>query len=83
MRPLSLVALLMLGLVSGCAIADKSDSFGAGIGLETGGVLEYVAPIKFKAFVGFSKTCNHCGKEAPHDQEGMAVSGGGTNPPHL
>jgi hypothetical protein len=78
---LLLPVLLLLG--TGCAIADKSDSFGAGIGLETGGVLEYIAPIKFKAFVGFSKTCHDCGKETPHGQEGMAVSAGGTNPPHL
>lgn len=70
------VLIPVLILCCGCAIADKSDSFGAGIGLETGGILEYVAPIKFKAFVGFSKTCHDtCGKEAPREAKMVAAPG--------
>ncbi len=44
-------------LLSGCAIADKSDKFGAEIDLGIGGILSYIADIHLKASVGFSKTC--------------------------
>ena len=51
-----LAALLPL-LVGGCAIADRSDKFGADFELGIGGLLSAVADIRLKALVGFSKTC--------------------------
>lgn len=53
-----LLTLLAL-LLTGCAIADRSDKFGAEFELGIGGLLAYVADIKLKASVGFSKTCLH------------------------
>lgn len=84
---LLLPVLLLIGS-SGCAIADKSDSFGAGLEISTGGFLEYLVPIKIKGFVGFSKSqsgCGNCGKETPHGesiQEG-GVGPGTVDPPYL
>ena len=46
-------------LLSGCAIAARSDRFGASIDIGIGGILSYVVDLRLKADVGFMKTCNH------------------------
>ena len=40
----------------GCAIAARSDKFGADLEFGIGGIIGYVADVRFKASVGFSKT---------------------------
>lgn len=52
-----LVTLFAALLLSGCAIADRSDKFGADLDLSLGGILSYALQIQLKASVGFSKTC--------------------------
>lgn len=49
------VALIPL-LLSGCAIAARSDRFGADLEIGIGGILSYIADLRIKANVGFSKT---------------------------
>jgi hypothetical protein len=44
-------------LLTGCAIADRSDKFGADLEIGVGGILGYIADVHLKASVGFSKTC--------------------------
>jgi len=56
----------------GCAIAARSDKFGADLEFGVGGLLGYIANVHFKASVGFSKTCTH--KES-QDEEGAGASG--------
>ena len=53
------IAALAAGLFvfSGCAIADRSDKFGADLDLGIGGIFSYIADVHLKASVGFSKTC--------------------------
>jgi hypothetical protein len=48
--------LAILVLLSGCAIADRSDKFGADLDLGIGGIFSYIADVHLKASVGFSKT---------------------------
>lgn len=52
----SLAAVLALAL-SGCAIADRSDQFGAEWDIGIGGILSYIADVHISGKVGFSKTC--------------------------
>lgn len=56
MRKLAPVLALCL---SACAIADRSDKFGASLDIGVGGIIGYIADVRFKADVGFSKTCTH------------------------
>jgi hypothetical protein len=46
---------------SGCAIASRSDKFGADIDIGIGGIFSYIADIHIKANVGFSKDCKEAG----------------------
>ena len=52
-------AVVLALLTSGCAIAERSDKFGADLDIGIGGLLSYVADFRLKATVGFSKTCYH------------------------
>lgn len=52
--------------ISGCAIAARSDKFGADLDIGVGGIIGYIADVRLKAGVGFSKTCPE--KEVPSDQ---------------
>jgi len=65
-----------LALCSGCAIADRSDKFGADLDVGIGGVFSYIADIHIKASVGFSKTC----KEKEDATSSDTGSGSGNNP---
>lgn len=76
MRTVLPFALLLL---SGCAILNRSDKFGADFELSTGGILEYIVPIKLSASIGFSKTCFH---EEGNHAKGTAY-GGAADPPYL
>lgn len=51
-----LMALLAFTL-SGCAIAARSDKFGADWEIGVGGIIGYIADVHFRGSVGFSKTC--------------------------
>lgn len=62
---------LPLVLLAGCAIADRSDKFGADFDIGVGGILSYIADFHLKGSVGFSKTC----KENDNGK-GMERSGG-------
>jgi hypothetical protein len=53
---------LLAIVLSGCAIASRSDKFGADWDIGVGGILSYIADVHFKGSVGFSKTCD-CGKK--------------------
>jgi len=53
MRCLRLAPVLLL---CSCAIAARSDKFGADLELSVGGILSYIVDLKLKANVGFSKT---------------------------
>lgn len=66
-------AAILFLLLSGCAIADRSDKFGAEFELGLGGVLAYAIDIQLKASVGFSKTC----PQEVEAHEAMAKSGDG------
>jgi hypothetical protein len=68
-------AVLALGLLAlpGCSIAARSDKFGADLEIGIGGILSYIADLRLKASVGFSKTCTH-GKEAPDEAQNDALS---------
>lgn len=48
---------LVLMLLAGCAIADRSDKLSAEFELGIGGLLSYIAEIHVKGSIGFSKTC--------------------------
>lgn len=52
----ALVLLLCLS-TTGCAIAAKSDRFGADLDVSLGGLIGFIADVRVKASVGFSKTC--------------------------
>lgn len=52
-------AIVLAFLTSGCAIAERSDKFGADLDVGIGGLLSYVADFRLKASIGFSKTCYH------------------------
>lgn len=52
-----LSSVFLLLLVSGCAIADRSDKFGAEVEFSIGGIASYIIDIELKASIGFSKTC--------------------------
>jgi hypothetical protein len=60
-RAVGSIALLLL---TGCAIAARSDKFGADLDIGIGGIIGYIADVRLKASVGFSKTC----KETKDDQ---------------
>lgn len=49
------LSVVLLSLLPGCSIAGRSDSFGAGVDMEIGGLLSYVVDLKFKAHIGFYK----------------------------
>jgi hypothetical protein len=49
-------ALLAFGL-TGCAIAARSDKFGADVDISIGGIISYLVDVRFRASIGFSKTC--------------------------
>lgn len=66
-----LIALLILPL-PGCAIAARSDKFGAEIDVGVGGLLAYIADLRLKASIGFSKTCPN-GEEADDGKKEEAV----------
>lgn len=55
---------------AGCAIAARSDTFGAEVEFGVGGILSYVADIHFKGKVGFSKTCKEAEDEKPRGRFG-------------
>ena len=63
-----------LALCSGCAIADRSDKFGADLDVGIGGVFSYIADVHIKASVGFSKTCLE--KENATSTDGGSGPGG-------
>lgn len=48
---------ILLIVVSGCSIAQRSDKFGADLEIGIGGIVSYIADFRLKASVGFSKTC--------------------------
>lgn len=56
----AIVALVCV--TAGCSIASRSDKFGADLDLGIGGIVSYIADVRLKASVGFSKTC----KEEDH-----------------
>jgi hypothetical protein len=66
------LAVLFL-LVSGCAIASRSDKFGADLDLGVGGILSYIADLHLKMSVGFSKTCTEA-------TNGETAHAGGSDP---
>ena len=53
---MALVAALVVSAM-GCAIADRSDKFGAELDLGLGGIVSSMIDIRLYASVGFSKTC--------------------------
>lgn len=53
---ITLVVLLAFTL-GGCAIASRSDKFGADWEIGVGGIIGYIADVHFRGSVGFSKTC--------------------------
>jgi hypothetical protein len=53
----TILAVLLLTTSSGCAIADRSDKFGAEFDFAIGGLLSYIVDLRFKGSIGFSKTC--------------------------
>lgn len=66
------VSLVLVACLSGCAIADRSDKFGADLEIGVGGILGYIADLHLKGSVGFSKTCTHEKKES-QDEEGAGA----------
>lgn len=60
---------LASGLFGGCAIAARSDKFGAELDIGVGGIVSYVADLRVRANVGFSKTCTHEGTQEGEDHE--------------
>jgi len=50
------LAILLALSSGGCAIAARSDKFGADVEFGIGGILSYVADVRFKASVGFMKS---------------------------
>lgn len=48
---------LLSVVLSGCAIASRSDKFGADWEIGVGGIIGYIADVHFRGSVGFSKTC--------------------------
>lgn len=71
------MALPLVLLASGCAIASRSDKFGADVEFALGGVLSYIVDVRFKGSIGFSKTCLEEGNHA------ALHYGGPGEPPHL
>jgi hypothetical protein len=71
MKTIVSVTLIFL---SGCAIADRSDKFGADLDVGIGGVFSYIADVHIKASVGFSKTCLE--KENATSTDGGSGPGG-------
>ena len=69
---------LPLLLLSGCAIASRSDRFGAGIEIGVGGILGYIADIHLKVDVGFMKSFPDKKKEA--GDEGQDEGAGDSDP---
>ena len=59
-------------LLSGCAIAARSDKFGAELDIGIGGFLSYIADLRLKASVGFSKTCTHEKEKEDEDYDADA-----------
>ncbi len=55
----------MIVATAGCSIADKSDKLNAEVDIGIGGILSYIADLRFKASIGFSKTC----KESDNGEE--------------
>lgn len=55
---LAVVGWLFATLAGGCAIAARSDKFGADLDIGVGGLIGYIADLRLKASVGFSKTCS-------------------------
>ncbi len=49
--------LILAFSLTGCAIAERSDKFGADLDIGIGGLIGYVADVRLKASIGFSKTC--------------------------
>lgn len=76
----------------GCAIASRSDKFGADWEIGVGGILSYVADVHFNGSVGFSKTCQcdhkkkkkaaqvEAGKEPEAEDEGQDEGAGDPDP---
>jgi hypothetical protein len=80
-RLLAVVVLWMSATLGGCAIAARSDKFGAGIELGVGGILGYIADIRLKADVGFMKSFPDKKKEAV--DEGQTEGAGDSDPAGL
>jgi hypothetical protein len=56
---------VLIFFLTGCAIADRSDKFGADLDIGIGGILSYVVDLRLKASVGFSKTCGGKDEKLP------------------
>lgn len=69
-----LAATLALLALPGCAIADRSDKFGADLEIGIGGFLAYAIDLHIKASVGFSKT------ERPEEEQHGQVAQSGARP---
>jgi hypothetical protein len=70
-RVLMVVVTWLTLSLCGCAIAARSDKFGADVEFGVGGLLGYIANVHFKGSIGFSRTCNH-DKES-QDEEGAGA----------
>lgn len=77
-RALAVVVLWMTAALGGCAIAARSDKFGADVEFGIGGILSYVADVRFKASVGFMRSFPDKEKEA--GDEGQDEGAGDSDP---
>lgn len=61
----------------GCSIAEKSDKLNAEVDIGIGGILSYIADLRFKASIGFSKTCKETvnGEEAGDPDDPLGLRG--------
>lgn len=72
-----LIYAILISLLSGCAIANKADNFSAGVDLGVGGILGYIADLRFKAHVDFSessKETSNAEHEALVDPDPLGIS---------
>lgn len=77
-RLLVAVVLWMSAALGGCAIAARSDKFGADLELGVGGIIGYIADVHLKVGVGFMKSFPDKKKEAV--DEGQAEGAGDSDP---
>jgi hypothetical protein len=80
-RVLVAMVLWMSATLGGCAIAARSDKFGADLDFGLGGILGYIADVHLKVSVGFMKSFPDKKKEAV--DEGQTEGAGDSDPAGL